>query len=171
MVQIAVIGSDGKIDKKTEQLAFEIGKEIAAAGAVLVCGGRGGVMEAACKGAKSKNGLTVGILPSQGEDANGFVDIKIPTNIGYARNQIVVLSADALITVSGGVGTVTEIAYAIDYNKPVVILSKSSGISGNIDTFLGIGTIKDEMKKRNARIFKATSAKEAVELAVEEAVA
>ena len=171
MVQIAVIGSDNTINKDAEKLAFEIGKEIAAAGAVLICGGRGGVMEAACKGAKSKNGLTVGILPDEGEDANKYLDVKIPTKIGFARNQIVVLSADAVIAVAGGVGTVTEIAYAIDYGKPVVVLENSKGISGNIDTFLEIGTIKDEIKKHNARIFKAKTAKQAVELAVEEAVA
>ena len=117
---ISVIGG-GRCDERNYQIAYEVGQGIAQRGAVLVCGGLGGVMEAACKGAKSKDGLTVGILPSDDKrDANPYVDVAVPTAMGEARNAIVARSGDALIAVGGEFGTLSEIALALKMGKPVV---------------------------------------------------
>jgi uncharacterized protein (TIGR00725 family) len=100
--------------------AEQVGRELGRRGAVLVCGGLGGVMEAACRGAKAAGGITVGLLP--GEDrgaANAFVDIAIPTGLGEARNALVVRAADAVIAVGGGYGTLTELAFALKAGKLV----------------------------------------------------
>jgi uncharacterized protein (TIGR00725 family) len=98
-----------------------VGRELAARGAVLVCGGLGGVMEAACRGAKDAGGRTVGILPGTDRAAaNPFVDAAIPTGLGEARNALVVRAADALIAVGGGYGTLSEIALALKAGKRVV---------------------------------------------------
>ena len=98
-----------------------MGRLLAARGAVVVCGGLGGVMEAACRGAKEGGGTTVGILPgSERSAANEFVDVAVPTGLGEARNAFVVRAADALIAVGGGYGTLSEIALALKAGKPVV---------------------------------------------------
>ena len=103
------------------QLAYELGQLIAKEGWILVCGGRTGVMEAVCKGAQEAKGLTVGILPSyNGKDANQYLDVKIPTGLGYARNVLVVRAAEAMIALSGKEGTLSEIAFALSEKKPVV---------------------------------------------------
>lgn len=117
---IAVIGNS-KASAQEIKLAEEIGREIAKCGAILVCGGLDGVMEAACRGAVSEGGLTVGILPGTSRnDANQYVKIPIVTGIGYARNIVVVKSAQAVIAVGGGYGTLTEIGYALKNGIPVV---------------------------------------------------
>lgn len=117
---LAVIGS-ASCDAETAALAEEVGREIARHGATLVCGGRGGVMEAACRGARSVGGTTVGILPGTDRaQANPYVDIPIVTGLGEARNVLVVRSADAVIAVSGGYGTLSEIALALKMGRPVV---------------------------------------------------
>ncbi len=119
-MRIAVIGG-GFCDAETAALAEEVGRELARRGAILVCGGLGGVMEAACRGAKSAGGLTVGILPGvSAADANPYVDIPIVTGLGEARNIIVVRSAQAVIAVNGEYGTLSEIAYALKLGIPVV---------------------------------------------------
>jgi len=119
-INIAVIGGH-KASPKYLKIAEELGRLIAQEGWVLVCGGREGVMEAACRGAKSAGGLTLGIMPTtNGEDANEYVDIKIPTGMGYARNFLVVRSAQAVIAVSGSYGTLSEIAFAFNDNRPVI---------------------------------------------------
>jgi len=129
MHQIGVIGA-GKTDEKIARLAYEAGLEIARAGAVLVCGGLGGVMEAAARGAFENKGRTVGILPGpERKAANPFIEITIPTDLGHARNALVVLSSDALLAVGGGYGTLSEIALALKMGKPVVGL-QSWEISG-----------------------------------------
>jgi uncharacterized protein (TIGR00725 family) len=117
---IAVVGP-GDATARELELAEEAGAEVAAAGAILVCGGLGGVMEAACRGAKSKLGLTVGLLPgTDRSDANGWVQLAIPTGLGEARNAVIVRSADALVAIGGGWGTLSEIAFACKAGKPVV---------------------------------------------------
>lgn len=117
---VAVIGS-ASTDAEIAALAEEVGREIARRGAVLVCGGRGGVMEAACRGAKAAGGTTVGILPgADRREANAYVDIPVVTGMGEARNAIVVRSADAVIAVSGGHGTLSEIGLALKMGRPVV---------------------------------------------------
>jgi len=117
---VAVVGS-AVCDAGTAALAETVGQEVARAGAVLVCGGRGGVMEAACRGARAEGGLTVGILPgTDRREANAYVDVPIVTGLGEARNAIVVRTADAVIAVSGGYGTLSEIGLALKMGRPVV---------------------------------------------------
>ena len=89
--------------------------------AVLVCGGLGGVMEAACRGASEAGGVSIGILPGSDRGAaNRFVEVAIPTGLGEARNAFVVRSADAVVAVGGGYGTLSEIAFALKAGKPVI---------------------------------------------------
>ena len=119
-MQIGVIGS-GDCSPQVQRLAEEVGREIAKRGAVLVCGGLGGVMEGAARGAKLAGGLTVGILPgSDACKANPYIDVVIVTGMSYARNIIVVRSSDVLIAIEGKYGTLSEIAYALQLRKPVV---------------------------------------------------
>jgi uncharacterized protein (TIGR00725 family) len=114
---VAVIGPG---DEPTVAAA-EVGRLLAEQGVTLVCGGRGGAMEAACRGAKEADGLTVGILPgSDRSDANPFVDIVLPTGIGEARNALVVGAADVVIAIGGGYGTLSEIALALKAGKRVI---------------------------------------------------
>jgi len=122
-MQIAVIGGS-RCAAEDERLAEAVGRELAIRGVILVCGGLGGAMEAACRGAKSAGGTTVGILPGDSRhDSNDFVDIPIVTGIGYARNAIVVKSAQAAIAVDGSYGTLSEIAYALQNGIPVIGLN------------------------------------------------
>jgi len=117
-MQIAVIGN-AQATPDEYQAAYAAGLAIAGNGAVLVCGGLGGVMEAACKGAKDNTGgTTVGILPGTG-GGNAFLDITIRTGLGHARNVLVVLSADAVVAVGGSHGTLSEIAIALKTGRPV----------------------------------------------------
>ncbi|MEE9200252.1 MAG: TIGR00725 family protein [Candidatus Brocadiales bacterium] len=117
---ISVIGASSASDEEL-RVAEAVGREVAKRGAVLICGGLGGVMEAAARGAKEAGGLTVGILP--GEDTaemNPYIDIPIVTGIGYARNALVAYSGDAIIAVGGKLGTLSEMAYGLMKYKPVV---------------------------------------------------
>jgi len=117
---IAVIGGR-RIEKALLAEAEEVGRLIAKSGAILVCGGLGGVMEAASKGAQSEGGLTVGILPQDNSDrANQYIDIPIATGLGIGRNVIIARTADALIAVGGEYGTLSEIAFSLQMKKPVV---------------------------------------------------
>jgi uncharacterized protein (TIGR00725 family) len=117
---VAVIG-DGLCSAETARLAEEVGRQLAEKEATVICGGLGGVMEAACRGAKSAGGLTIGVLPGfDRRDANPYVDIPVVTGMREARNIIVVSSAHAVIAVSGGYGTLSEIAHALKLGIPVV---------------------------------------------------
>jgi uncharacterized protein (TIGR00725 family) len=101
--------------------AESVGRELAARGTVVVCGGLGGAMEAACRGAKEAGGTTVGLLPGlDRRDANPYVDVAVPTGLGEARNALVVRAADALVAVGGGYGTLSEIGLALRTGKRVV---------------------------------------------------
>jgi uncharacterized protein (TIGR00725 family) len=120
---IAVIG-DSSCSPQEAKLAETVGELLAQQGATIICGGLGGVMEAVCRGAKSKGGLTVGILPGQDSSmANAWVDIPVVTGIGEARNVAVVKSAQAVIAIGGSYGTLSEIAYALKNNIPVIGLN------------------------------------------------
>ena len=120
---IAVIG-DSSCSPEEVKLAESVGEILAQQGATIVCGGLGGVMEAACRGAKSKGGLTIGILPGQDPGtANPWVDIPIVTGIGEARNVAVVKSAQAVIAIGGRYGTLSEISHALKSNIPVIGLN------------------------------------------------
>ena len=149
---VAVVGP-GTADPGVTETGHAVGAGLARRGAVLVCGGRGGLMEAACRGAKEAGGTTVGILPGLDRaDANEFVDVAIATGIGDARNALVVRAADALIAVAGGFGTLTEIAFALVAGKPAI----------------GLGTWKLERGGGSGEdpIVRASTPEEAVEAAL-----
>jgi hypothetical protein len=127
---IAVIGS-GQCESSIYQLAFEVGEEVAKKGAILVCGGLGGVMEAAAKGASLAGGLTVGILPGPScNSANPYIKIPVATDMGQARNVIIAHTADGLVAVSGGAGTLSEIGHGLKIGKPVVGLKTIPNLRG-----------------------------------------
>lgn len=116
---IGVIGA-GECDERLAALAEEVGRRLAEAGAVLVCGGGGGVMAAACRGARAAGGLTVGILPgSDRGEANPWVSIAVATGLGEARNLVIIKTADALVAVGGSYGTLSEIGFALKTGRRV----------------------------------------------------
>jgi len=120
---IAVIGGN-QCSPQEAQLAEEVGRELARRGAILVCGGLSGVMEAACRGASSEGGITIGILPGESRQAaNPYVQIPIATGLGYARNLAVVKSAQAVIAIDGSYGTLSEISHALQSGIPVIGLN------------------------------------------------
>ena len=121
---IAVIGGSSPTNPDHIRLAEEVGRELANRGVGLVCGGLSGIMEAACRGAKSAGGTTIGILPGRSSrDANSYVDIPIVTTMGFSRNVIVVHTGDAVIAIGGAFGTLSEIAHALGDGIPVVALN------------------------------------------------
>ena len=117
---IAVIGA-GKCSKKLRDMAADIGRYVAENGGVVLCGGLGGIMEGAARGAKEAGGTTIGIIPSENKaDANQFIDYVIPTGFGQARNVLVVRAADAIVALPGKFGTLSEMAFALVSGKPIV---------------------------------------------------
>jgi uncharacterized protein (TIGR00725 family) len=122
-VYVGVVGS-GDLDGSNDAAAEQIGREVAEAGGVLVCGGLGGVMEAACRGASVAGGLTIGLLPgSDRHSANRWVKVVIPTGLGELRNGLIVRACDVLIAVGGEYGTLSEVAFALKLGLPVVGVS------------------------------------------------
>ena len=120
---IAVIGGS-EPSREEARMAEEVGRELAKRGAIVVCGGLGGVMEAACRGAQSEGGLTIGILPGESRQAaNSYVQFPIVTGMGYARNVAVVKSAQAVIAIGGSYGTLSEISHALQSSIPVIGLN------------------------------------------------
>lgn len=120
---IAVIGGN-QCSPREAEVAEAVGRKLAEKGAILICGGLNGVMEAACRGASSAGGITIGILPGgTRQAANRYVQIPIVTDIGYARNIIVAKSAQAVIAVGGSYGTLSEISHALQSNIPVIGLN------------------------------------------------
>jgi len=132
---IGVIGG-GEVTPSLAKLAEEVGREIARRGAALVCGGLGGVMEAACKGASEEGGLTIGILPGDSRRAaNPYVQIPIVTGLGHARNVAVVKSSQAVIAIDGSYGTLAEIGHALQSGIPVIGLGTwSIAMDGKADS-------------------------------------
>jgi uncharacterized protein (TIGR00725 family) len=119
-LMIAVIGA-ASCSRGEAAAAQEVGRVLAQGGATLLCGGRGGVMQAACRGARSAGGLTVGILPGDDPaEANPYVDVVISTGLGEARNAIVARAARAVVAIGGQYGTLSEIAFALKHGVPVV---------------------------------------------------
>jgi uncharacterized protein (TIGR00725 family) len=109
---------------EVEQIAQELGKKMAKVVDILVCGGLSGTMEAVCQGFKAGGGVTIGIIPSYDKNtANKFVDIVIPTGLGVARNVLVVKSADIVVALPGGAGTLSEVAYCLHFEIPVISLN------------------------------------------------
>jgi uncharacterized protein (TIGR00725 family) len=117
IVQVAVIGA-GESSPELDRIAETVGRLIAEGSGVLLCGGLGGVMDAACRGAQAAGGKTVGILPHTGP-GNPHLDISIRTGLGHARNIVLIQSADSVIAVGGGYGTLSEIGIALKEGKPV----------------------------------------------------
>ena len=129
----AVVAVCGPAEASDDEcfVAEEVGAAIAQAGAVLVCGGLGGVMEAACRGARSKRGHTVGLLPGLDRTAaNGWVEVALPTGLGELRNGLIVRAADAVIAIGGSPGTLTEVAFALRTGVPVVGLGVPWDLEG-----------------------------------------
>ena len=150
--QIGVIGyNDDRCTEVAKEIAYKVGKEIALSGSVLVCGGLGGVMDAACRGAKEVNGVTVGIIPQ-----DNFSDIVNCSGIGYARDFIVATSSDGIIAVGGGIGTLIEMSVCYMIKKKIVAISSSGGVS---DVYAG--KYLDERKR--VLIEAAPDAKAAVQ--------
>lgn len=117
---IGVIGP-GDASKEECRLAEEVGKEIAKRGHTLLCGGMGGVMEAASRGAKSEGGLTVGIIPGESKHSgNQYIDVPVVTAMGHGRNIIVVRSSDSVIAIGGSYGTLSEIAFSLRLEIPII---------------------------------------------------
>lgn len=121
-VTVSVIGSH-EATPKTARLARAVGRMVAEEGCILVCGGLMGLMRESCRGAKEAGGMTIGILPGKSKhEANEFVDIALPTTIGFSRNVIVAASADVVIALPGSYGTENEICFACLYGRPVINL-------------------------------------------------
>ena len=119
-IQVTVIGGSSA-DRETLALAESVGRAVGAKGGVLVCGGMGGVMEAAARGAKESGGVTVGILPTYNpETGNPFLDIAIPTGMGHGRNMLVVASGDIVVALAGSHGTLSEVTYALLLGRRVL---------------------------------------------------
>ena len=151
---ISVIGGS-RCSRQQAKVAEEVGFELAKRGATVICGGLGGVMEAACKGARSAGGITVGILPGRRrEDANPYVDIPIVTNLGEARNVIVVCSGQAVIAIDGEYGTLSEIAHALRNKIPVIGLNTWSLSKGEqmVDSIITAENARDAVNKALAAI-------------------
>ena len=160
---ISICGSDVDDDLLSNyslEIAEQVGKLIAKKGGVLLCGGHGGVMRAACRGAKEENGITVGIMPYTKEEANEFVDIAIPTTIGYVRNFIVANAGDVTIALGGRWGTLNEISYRMICEKPLILIK---GTGGCVDDIIS-GRL---MQNIESHYYVANSAEEAVEKAFE----
>ena len=158
---VAVCGSDSDdvhLSSVMLQTAEQVGAGIASRGAILVCGGRGGVMEAACRGAKNRQGVTLGLLPESKQEANQFVDLPVPTGLGMRRNLLVVSAADVVIAIGGRWGTLSEICYAVIFGKPVVLVVGTGGV---VDE-LAAGFL---MKNSREFLHVASSADEAVQKA------
>lgn len=145
---VAVVGG-GDADARRDALAEEVGRRLAEAGATLVCGGLDGVMEAACRGAASAGGHTVGILPGTDRHAsppNPHVEIAVFTGLGQARNLLVVLSGDVVIAIGGGWGTLSEIALARKHGRPVIQLAGEPVVTpdGRLETGVVSAASADE---------------------------
>ena len=145
---ISVIGAANS-DQETARLAEEVGKLIAEKGAVLVCGGLGGVMTAVSKGAREAGGVTVGILPGTDRtEANPHLTIALATGLGYARNALVVQAGDAVIAVGGEFGTLSEIGFALQFGKPVIGLNTwELNRKGLKDSIVAVKSPKEAVEK------------------------
>ncbi len=166
---IAVIGKAARdvsdpVPPQALAAAEDVGRLVAQAGAVIVSGGLSGVMEAVSKGAKSAGGLVVGVLPGfDKRDANPYVDIAFTTGMGFMRNTLTVRAADAVIMISGGIGTLNELTVAYQ-EKPTVVLEGTGGWSDRVRDIAYDGKHLEEA--RIAELHYAKTPKEAVELAL-----
>jgi uncharacterized protein (TIGR00725 family) len=130
-LQISVVGfNEDSCTEVARDAAYQVGRAIAREGATVMCGGLGGVMEAASKGAGEAGGTSVGIIPSDNPDqANKYCDVVVATGLGKSRDFLVAYSGDAVIVVGGGAGTLTEIAAAYQADKPIVAVKGTGGVA------------------------------------------
>jgi hypothetical protein len=157
---IAVCGSDGDdegLKQHAMDVAEEVGSLIASKGSILLCGGKGGVMEAAARGAKKSGGITVGILPVEKSEANRFIDVPLPTKLGSARNFLIINSADAVIGICGRWGTMSEISFSMNIGKKTIVIKGTGGFADVLSSATNLP---------NGKPLVAKSAKEAVEMAM-----
>jgi len=146
---VSVIGGRD-CTKRVEQVAYNLAKKLAKVVDILVSGGLSGTMEAVCAGFKAGGGLTIGIIPSYSKnDANDFVDIALPTGLGLARNVLVVKAADVVVALPGGAGTLSEIAYCLQFGIPVISLD-----SWDIKGVVKVKTVDQAVKKVKAVLKK-----------------
>lgn len=160
--QILVVGNnEDSSTAELEKMAYETGLEVAKSGSVLITGGLGGVMHAACHGAKDADGLTVGIIPQNDPSfANEYCDIVIPSGIGLARDFLNALSADGVIIIGGGSGTLSETCAAYMHKKPIVAIKNTGGTAEMFaDKYLD--------SRQNVKIVGVNSPKEAVKYILE----
>ncbi len=157
---ISVCGSDGCDEKLTSyalDVAEKVGILVAQRGGVIICGGREGIMQAVCRGAKKEGGITVGIMPYEKNEANEFIDIAIPTGLGNVRNFLVSTTGDVTIAIGGRWGTLNEICFRMISEKPIILIKGTGGcvdeiINGNImqgveNNFLVADSAEDAVKK------------------------
>ena len=162
MRAVAVCGTS-RSNPEQDRLAQELGRLIVDQGYALVCGGMGGIMAAACRGGQQARsagaaGLVVGVLPTGGLDSgNPHCDLVIPTGLGYARNSLVVLAADVVVLVGGSAGTLSEAAYAWQFDKPIISLVPTGGWAAQL---AGV-TIDD---RRDDAVLAAATPVEVLEL-------
>ncbi|MFX0123320.1 MAG: TIGR00725 family protein [Candidatus Hodarchaeota archaeon] len=158
-VQIGIIGDSQIRNTNQYDICYEIGKEVAKADAILICGGRGGVMNAACKGVYDAGGVSVGILPRDERDpeVNEYITVRIPTFLHWARNVLVPLASDGVIACGGGAGTLSELAFTWMSEKPLVCITSVPGWSQEIGER---GYI--DYRNSNCRIITAKTGSEAV---------
>ena len=158
---IAVIGHDLHAKEEHRIAAEKVGREIAKKGAIVLCGGRGAVPLAAARGAEKEGGISVGILPdSEKKDVPACITIPVMTGIGFARNQVIAHTADAVIAVGGAIGTFTEAAYSYFDGKPVIVLEAVEGILND-----KVGKYLDN--KKIVKLIGAKTPEEAVGIALE----
>ncbi len=160
--QILVVGNnENGSTPELEKIAYETGAEVAKSGSVLITGGLGGVMRAACQGAKGEDGLTVGIIPQNDPSfANEYCDIVIPSGVGLARDFLNALSADGVIVIGGASGTLSEICAAYMHKKPIVAIKNTGGMADKLaDQYLD--------HRQNVKIVGVNSPKEAVKYIIE----
>ena len=154
-ITISVIGGS-TINSKVGKLAHKVGEIVAKVGGILVCGGLGGAMLAASRGAQEGGGLTIGVLPGKSKtDANPFIDIALPTSIGFSRNVIIACSADIIIALPGSNGTRCEISYGLVYDRPVIDLG-----GWKIPGMIKVKNLKDTERKIRSLIKKIHAQRE-----------
>jgi uncharacterized protein (TIGR00725 family) len=160
---ISICGSDvgdQLLSDKAIEIAEKVGSLVAKRDGVIVCGGFGGIMEAACRGAKKEGGITLGIMPYDKDGANEYIDIAIPTRIGNVRNYLVSWTGDATIAIGGRWGTLSEIAFRMISEKPLILIK---GTGGCVDEIIN-GKLMQDIE---STYYIANSAEEAVEKAFE----
>jgi len=146
---VSVIGGHS-CTKEVEQLAHNLGEKLAKVVDMLACGGLSGTMKAVCQGFRAAGGVTIGILPGYNKnDANAFVDIVIPTGMGLARNVLVVKCADVVIALPGEMGTLSEVAYCLQFGIPVISLN-----SWDIKGVIKVKTVEEAINKVNGLLKK-----------------